>query len=323
MGRCGRSPKTAAAGRLNFRPLSSLSATRAILRISMRRGAIVWMRTARPLWTASAPLSPRLAHRKRVALLSIEGVGKEYQVRGKKVLALDSVDLTIAEGEFITIVGPSGCGKSALLNLIVGLLRTNAGRIVFRGSPIDGICTKIGYVTQKDNLLPWRTLIENVEIALEVRGIEKGTRRAQARELIDRVGLGGFEEHYPHELSGGMRQRANIIRTLIYDPELILMDEPFGPLDAQTRVVLQDQLLSLWSKTKKTIIFITHDLVEAIALADRVVLMTSRPGKIKSIARVGIPRPRDVYQIHEHQEFRSAYEQLWRELRPEVKMAEL
>ena len=149
-----------------------------------------------------------------MALLSIENVRKEYQVRGKKVLALDSVDLTIAEGEFVTVVGPSGCGKSTLLNLIVGLMRSSMGRIVFRGAPIEGITTKIGYVTQKDNLLPWRTLIENVEIALEIRAIEKSARRAQAQDLIDQVGLSGFEDHYPHELSGGMRQRANIIRTL-------------------------------------------------------------------------------------------------------------
>src|SRR5262250_1940612 len=185
------------------------------------------------------------------SLLSVEGVGKEYYVRGKTVLALDSVNLAVAEGEFVTIVGPSGCGKSTLLNLIVGLLRSSFGRISFRGQPIDGICTKIGYVTQKDNLLPWRTLIENVEIALEIRGVEEKARRLSAAEWIERVGLKGFEDHYPHELSGGMRQRANIIRTLIYNPELILMDEPFGPLDAQTRIVLQDQLLKLWSASKK------------------------------------------------------------------------
>ena len=257
-----------------------------------------------------------------MSLLSIEGVRKEYHVRGKHVLALDSIDLTVAEGEFVTIVGPSGCGKSTLLNLIVGLLRSSFGRIVFRGDPIDGICTKIGYVTQKDNLLPWRTLIENVEIALEIRGIEKNARRQQAEELIGRVGLSGFEDHYPHELSGGMRQRANIIRTLIYDPELILMDEPFGPLDAQTRIVLQDQLLKLWSASRKTILFITHDLIEAITLADRVVLMTSRPGRIKLIENINISRPRDVFQIHESQQFRVAYERLWHELRPEVNLVE-
>ena len=234
-------------------------------------------------------------------------------------MALDSIDLTVAEGEFVTIVGPSGCGKSTLLNLIVGLLHSSSGRIVFRGDPINGICTKIGYVTQKDNLLPWRTLLQNVEIALEIRKIEKIARRNRAQELIKRVGLSGFEDHYPHELSGGMRQRANIIRTLIYDPELILMDEPFGPLDAQTRIVLQDQLLKLWSASRKTILFITHDLIEAITLADRVVLMTSRPGKIKLIENVGITRPRG---IHESAQFRAAYERLWQELRPEVNVAE-
>jgi sulfonate transport system ATP-binding protein len=257
-----------------------------------------------------------------VPLLSIEGVSKEYHVRGKKILALDSIDLAVAAGEFVTIVGPSGCGKSTLLNLIVGLLHSSVGRIVFRGDPINGICTKIGYVTQKDNLLPWRTLIANVEIALEIRDRDKSDRRRQAEKLIERVGLSGFEDHYPHELSGGMRQRANIIRTLIYEPELILMDEPFGPLDAQTRLVLQDQLLKLWSASQKTIVFITHDLIEAITLADRVVLMTSRPGRIKSIENVTIPRPREVFKIHESEQFRSAYERLWQQLRPEVTLAE-
>ena len=257
-----------------------------------------------------------------MSLLSIEGVRKEYQARGKRVVALESVDLDIREGEFVTIVGPSGCGKSTLLNLIVGLLRSSGGRIVFNGAAIDGICTQIGYVTQKDNLFPWRTLVENVEIALEIRGIARVSRRSQAEELIERVGLRGFEDHYPHELSGGMRQRANIIRTLIYNPELILMDEPFGPLDAQTRIVLQDELLKLWSTTKKTIIFITHDLIEAITLADRVVLMSSRPGRIKAIEQVSIARPRDVFKIHQSEQFRAVYENLWRELRPEVKLAE-
>jgi NitT/TauT family transport system ATP-binding protein len=253
-----------------------------------------------------------------VALLSIQGVRKDFLARGKRVLAVEKVDLTIEEGEFVTVVGPSGCGKSTLLNLCVGLLRASSGQILFRGNPIDGICTKIGYVTQKDNLLPWRTLVENVEIGLEIRGVDEKTRRRSAEEWIERVGLKGFEEHYPHELSGGMRQRANIIRTLIYDPELILMDEPFGPLDAQTRIVLQDQLLKLWLTTRKTIIFITHDLVEAITLADRVVLMSSRPGKIKSVEAIDIPRPRDVFRIHEDPRFRSAHEKLWQQLRPEV-----
>ena len=255
-------------------------------------------------------------------LLCVEAAGKEFHVRGKKISALDRLHLSIDQGEFVTVVGPSGCGKSTLLNLIVGLLPLSSGRILLRNRAINGINPEIGYVTQKDNLLPWRNLLQNVAIPLEIRGVEEKARRRRALELIERVGLSGFEEHYPHELSGGMRQRANIIRTLIYDPELILMDEPFGPLDAQTRIVLQDQLLKLWATTRKTILFITHDLVEAIALADRVVVMTSRPGKIKYTAPVPIGRPRNVYQIHESQEFRTTFERLWKELRPEVKMAE-
>ncbi len=255
-------------------------------------------------------------------LLSVQNVRREFDVRGKNVLALDTLNLALDEGEFVTVVGPSGCGKSTLLNLVVGLLPPSAGQILFRGRAVDGINPEIGYVTQKDNLLPWRTLIQNVELALEIRGIEKSARRRRAEELIGRVGLNGFEEHYPHELSGGMRQRANIIRTLIYDPELILMDEPFGPLDAQTRIVLQEQLLKLWFASRKTILFITHDLVEAITLADRVIVMTSRPGRVKHVAAVPIPRPRDVYEIHTSREFREVYDTLWRELRPEVNMAE-
>src|ERR1044071_3727348 len=254
-------------------------------------------------------------------LLSLNQVRREFQVRGRQVGAVDTMDLAVEEGEFVTVVGPSGCGKSTLLNLDVGLLAPSGGQIVYRGRPVDGINTDIGYVTQKDNLLPWRTLVENVEIALEIRGIDKNERRRRALDLIGQGGLAGFEDHYPHELSGGMRQRANIIRTLIYDPELILMDEPFGPLDAQTRIVLQDQLLRLWRASRKTILFITHDLVEAITLADRVVVMTSRPGRVKHIAAVPIPRPRDVYQIHMSAEFREVYNRLWNELRPEVTTA--
>src|ERR1043166_9282266 len=255
-------------------------------------------------------------------LLSLNQVRREFQVRGRQVVAVDTMDLAVEEGEFVTVVGPSGCGKSTLLNLVVGLLAPSGGQIVYRGRPVDGINTDIGYVTQKDNLLPWRTLVENVEIALEIRGVDKNERRRRALDLIGQVGLAGFEDHYPHELSGGMRQRANIIRTLIYDPELILMDEPFGPLDAQTRLVLQEQLLKLWWTSKKTIVFITHDLIEAITLADRVVLMTSRPGRIKLIENVTIPRPREVFKIHQSEQFRSAYERLWQQLRPEVTLAE-
>jgi NitT/TauT family transport system ATP-binding protein len=201
--------------------------------------------------------------------------------------------------------------------LIVGFARERRAHS-FRRRAIDGICTKIGYVTQKDNL-PAHLDRKRRDRPGDPRTRARGAR---AEELIGRVGFGRLRGAYSHELSGGMRQRANIIRTLIYDPELILMDEPFGPLDAQTRIVLQDQLLKLWSATKKTIVFITHDLIEEITLADRVVLMSSRPGRIKLIENVTIPRPRDVFKIHESPEFRAVYERLWQQLRPEVNLAQ-
>jgi len=253
------------------------------------------------------------------AILNIRGVTRDFFSRGKLVEALGGVDLEIPEGEFLTIVGPSGCGKSTLLNLVSGLMPPSGGAIWYRGREVRGVNTEIGYITQQDNLFPWRTLRDNVAFPLEVQRVPQEERRRRAAALIAKVGLGGFEEHYPYELSGGMRQRANIIRTLIYDPQLILMDEPFGPLDAQTRVILQDQLLKLWVESRKTVVFITHDLVEAIALADRVAVMTARPGVIKSVNEVTIPRPRDIFHIHDDEEFRRLYDKLWEELEVEVR----
>ncbi|MFQ5894486.1 MAG: ABC transporter ATP-binding protein [Nitrospinota bacterium] len=256
------------------------------------------------------------------SILSVRNLHKEFSSRGSRVLAVKDLNLDIEEGEFLTIVGPSGCGKSTLLNAIVGIVRPTSGAITYRGRPLHGINSEIGYIPQADLLFSWRTLLKNVAFPLEVRGHATKERYEKAREYIRRVGLAGFENHYPHELSGGMRQRANIIRTLIYDPELILMDEPFGPLDAQTRIILQDQLLRLWEEARKTVIFITHDLVEAIALADRVVVMTSRPGTVKSTSRIDIPRPRDVFRIHRQEGFRAAFDKLWEELREEVQRSE-
>ncbi len=255
-------------------------------------------------------------------ILSIQNLYKEFFSRGNRVLAVEDLNFDIEEGEFVTIVGPSGCGKSTLLNSIIGLVQPTSGVISYRDRQLRGINTEIGYVPQSDYLYAWRTLLNNVAFPLEVRGMGQEARHAKARDYIQRVGLAGFEDHYPHELSGGMRQRANIIRTLIYDPDVILMDEPFGPLDAQTRIILQDQLLQLWEEARKTVIFITHDLVEAIALADRVVVMTSRPGTIRSVTRVDIPRPRDVFRIHGEEAFRTTFDKLWVELREEVQRSE-
>ena len=254
-------------------------------------------------------------------VLSLRGVSRDFVTRGRLVQAVSDLSLDIAPGEFLTIVGPSGCGKSTLLNMLSGLLPASGGELLYQGAPIAGVNPQIGYVTQADNLYPWRTLRENVEFPLEIRGVARTERKRRAAELIERVGLAGFEDHYPHELSGGMRQRGNIIRTLSYDPEVILMDEPFGPLDAQTRLILQDQLLHLWDAARKTIVFITHDLGEAVALADRVVVMTARPGRIKSICPVPLTRPRDLFHIHDEEAFRRTYDRLWEDLEAEVRRA--
>ena len=179
----------------------------------------------------------------------------------------------------------------------------------------------MGYITQQDNLFPWRTLRENVAFPLELAGVAPNERRDRADHWLARTGLEDFGDAYPHELSGGMRQRGNIVRTLIYEPPVILMDEPLGPLDAQTRIVLQDMLLSIWENTRSTIVFVTHDLTEAIALADRVLLMSSRPGRIVRADQVDIPRPRNIFQIHENSEFRRLYSDIWNELRLQVQDA--
>jgi NitT/TauT family transport system ATP-binding protein len=251
-------------------------------------------------------------------VVSINHVSHIFRSKGRRVQALLETNLQVHDREFLTIVGPSGCGKSTLMNLIVGLFPASAGEVIYRGKTHTGVNRAIGYVTQADNLYPWRTLQKNVEFPLELRGMPLRERRERSEKLIYRVGLAGFEDSYPHELSGGMRQRANIIRTLAYEPEVILMDEPFGPLDAQTRLILQKQLLELWQEERKTIIFITHDLGEAVALADRVVVMSARPGRIKTISPVPIPRPRDLFEIHTDERFRETYRALWGSLEEEV-----
>ncbi len=256
-------------------------------------------------------------------ILSLRGVGHTFYRQGEPIAALLPTSVDIACGEFVTVVGPSGCGKSTLLNIIVGLLQPSQGEIFFKGRRINGLDPQIGYVTQADNLYPWRTLRANVEFPLEIEGLPKRERRARADRLIRGVGLAGFEKHYPYELSGGMRQRANIIRTLAYGPEIILMDEPFGPLDSQTRLILQRQLCDIWSTSGKTIIFITHDLGEAVALADRVIVMSARPGRIKMLQPVDIPRPRDISRLHDNAVFRETYDLLWDSLEREVQAAEL
>lgn len=254
----------------------------------------------------------------------LEHVYKAFMPSGRAaepLLALEDVTFDARPGEFISLIGPSGCGKSTVLNLLAGLTRPSAGQVCHLGKPVNAINDQIGYITQDDNLLPWRSMRGNVEFGLELRGVPKRQRRDLAREFIELVGLRGFEDHYPHELSGGMRKRASIVRTLVYDSPVVLMDEPFGPLDAQTRVILQDELLRLWDRRRPAVLFVTHDLVEAIALSDRILTFTGRPGRIKREHAVELPRPRDVYHIHELDRFKELYDALWTDIREEIAAA--
>jgi NitT/TauT family transport system ATP-binding protein len=262
------------------------------------------------------------------AVIEASEVFRVFIARGdggkrRPILALRDVSIVIERGEFVSFVGPSGCGKSTLLNMVAGLVQPTTGVVRYKGRRVAGVNIDVGYITQDDNLLPWRTLRENVEVALEFRGVPASQRHEQAATYIAKVGLSGFENHYPHELSGGMRKRTALVRTLIYEPDIILMDEPFGPLDAQTRVILQDELLKLWDGSGKTIVFVTHDLVEAIALSDRVVLFSRAPGTIKQVYKVPLSRPRDVFHIHTEPAFPEFFDRLWSDLREEITEVEL
>ncbi len=255
--------------------------------------------------------------------LQARNVYKVFIARGGKArTALRNVELSVRRGEFMCLIGPSGCGKSTVLNMFAGLVTPSEGEILHDGRLITDVNTRVGYVTQDDNLLPWRTVIGNVELALECKGVPRAERRERAMDYLARVGLKGLEELYPHELSGGMRKRVSIVRTLVDDSvHVILMDEPFGPLDAQTRLLLQDELLRLWQGTGRTVIFVTHDIVEAIALSDRIAIFTSVPGAIKGIREVALPRPRDVFHIHETPGFAEIYDGIWNDLREEIQKA--
>ncbi len=224
--------------------------------------------------------------------LKIDNVYKEYQGRNGKTIALNGVSLDIKENEFICVVGPSGCGKSTLLNIIAGLLEPTSGTVTLDGKVIEGTGVERGVVFQQYALFPWRTVLKNVMFPLEMKKVPKAEAEAIARKYIKSVGLEGFEKSYPKELSGGMKQRVAIARAYAADPEVLLLDEPFGALDAQTRVQLQSELLETWEKEKKTCFFITHDVDEAVILAQRVIIMSARPGRIKKIVDIDIPYPR-------------------------------
>jgi NitT/TauT family transport system ATP-binding protein len=254
------------------------------------------------------------------ALLEVRGLGKRFAQRHGREPSpwvIQDLSFSVAAGEFLTIVGPSGAGKSTLLNIIAQIDTATAGEIVFDGTPVTtrdpralrpGFDRRIGYVTQDD--LPWRNTLDNVLFALDVQGRLNDETRAHAEMLIRAVGLAGFEHYYPHELSGGMRKRTALIRTLVYDPPVILMDEPFAAVDAQTRTQLQADLLKLWTLGRKTIIFVTHDIIEAIALGDRALVLSRQPARIAAEHVIPIPRPRNIKDIFALEGFAATYEKI-------------
>jgi ABC-type nitrate/sulfonate/bicarbonate transport system ATPase subunit len=227
-------------------------------------------------------------------IIEMAGVWKEFSARGRRVPALEGIDLAIAPDEFAAILGPSGCGKSTLLNMVAGFERPTQGRVLFHGSPVAGPDPGRAVVFQEAALFPWYSVVDNMAFGPRTRGTPAADYHARIETLLTRVGLRGFEAHYPAELSGGMKQRVAIARVLVMEPEVLLMDEPFGSLDAQTRSVMQELLLSVWEREHQTVLFVTHDIEEALLLADSVSVMTARPGRIKRRIVVELPRPRSL-----------------------------
>jgi NitT/TauT family transport system ATP-binding protein len=254
--------------------------------------------------------------------IAVEAIEKRYVSRGRETVALDQVHLDVADGEFVAFVGPSGCGKSTLLNMMAGIFPPTAGRIVHDGRVIDGINQAVGYMTQADSVLPWRTVVQNVELPLRFRGVAADQRRPRIAAMISRVGLSGFENSFPAELSGGMRKRVALAQLLVYEPATLLMDEPFGALDAQLKLLMQAELLKIWEAGRQTVVFVTHDLSEAITLASRVVVFSGRPGRIKAIETIDIPYPRDPFRVRFDARFEAAYARLWEQLAPEISKGE-
>jgi NitT/TauT family transport system ATP-binding protein len=249
--------------------------------------------------------------------ISLVDVGKTFSLgRGQRLTALQDVNLTVPAGEFFVLVGPSGCGKSTLLDLLAGLSEADAGEVLIDGRAVAGPGLDRGIVLQQYALFPWRIARANVEFGLETKGVPRRERAELARHYLDLVGLTGFADRYPHELSGGMKQRVAIARSLAYDPDVLLMDEPFAALDAQTRDHLQDELLRIWQRTGKTIVFITHGIDEAVYLGQRVAVMTSRPGRIKHVIDVTLDR--DDEDVRSGAQFRAHRHEIWTLLRDEV-----
>jgi len=246
-----------------------------------------------------------------MAKLEARELTKVYGKGENAVKALDSVSLSVNDSEFVSIVGPSGCGKTTLLRILDGLLDQTSGEVLINNEPVEGSGRDRGMVFQSFNLFPWRTVMGNVTFGLEAEGMDKEERKQRGQEFIELVGLDGFEDSYPQELSGGMQQRVGLARALAIDPEILLMDEPFGALDAQTREVMQTELLKIWSEHQKTSVFVTHDIEEAIFLSDRVIVLTPRPGRVNRVVDVPFGRPRYDRDLKGEAEFAQLREDVW------------
>src|SRR6266513_4265255 len=251
--------------------------------------------------------------------IELRDVTKRFLTPADKVFtAIRNINMAVAPGEFCAVVGPTGCGKSTTLGLISGLERPSQGSVQVMGQPVQGIDPRIGYVFQSDAVFPWKNVLSNVATGPLFRGQPKAEALALAHEWIGRVGLTGFERHYPHQLSGGMRKRVALAQTFINQPQILLMDEPFSALDVQTRTLMEDELLDLWSSLSASVVFVTHDLEEAIALSDRVCVITAGPGTVKGIYTIDLPRPRKVEEIRFEPRFVELYQHIWEDLRNEV-----
>ncbi|HLZ57694.1 MAG TPA: ABC transporter ATP-binding protein [Ktedonosporobacter sp.] len=251
--------------------------------------------------------------------IELRNVTKRFRTpTGQAYTALRDLTLSVAPGEFCAVVGPTGCGKSTTLGLISGLERPSAGEVYVMGQPVQGIDPRIGYVFQSDATFPWKSVLNNVATGPLFRHRPKAEALERARDWIARVGLSGFENHYPHQLSGGMRKRVALAQTFINEPQILLMDEPFSALDVQTRTLMEDELLNMWSSISASVVFVTHDLEEAISLADKVCVITAGPGTVKGIYTVDLPRPRNVAEIRFEPRFVELYHDIWEDLRNEV-----
>ena len=248
--------------------------------------------------------------------IDVAGLRKSFQAEGREVVAVDDASFRIDDGEFVALLGPSGCGKSTILNMVATLIAPNGGAIrvddqpVVPGRPIR----HVGYVFQKDTLFPWRTVEDNIGYALELAGVPAAERRPRVAQAIHQAGLDGFARFYPASLSGGMRQRVSLMRTLIARPEILLMDEPFGALDTHTKLDMHSVLLNLWESTRQTVLFVTHDLGEALTLADRIILMSARPGQVKQDFKVDFPRPRNAVTLRETPQYAALFQRIWHSL---------